>query len=241
MWRWLIALALVAQPAPSDACSCLGSVTVIGVRVPRNAHVRVIWPSDLVELDESSLQLVPASGIPGPVAVERRIVARTGYRVITLIPRLPLVAERAYDVRGAAKRGGEIKVIGTVVATDAIDDKPPNWGGVAAPILEPGERSTSCSTGQRWVRLAFAGTVSDDHAPADELVYGVWLADAPFDAKAPPIALVRPRNGRLELGHPSICAPRDFELPAKPTKLRLAPIDLAGNIGTPVDVSIGAR
>jgi hypothetical protein len=210
--------------------------------VPRNAHVRVLWPSNLVEFDESSISLVPANGIPGPVAVERRIVARTGYRVITLIPKLPLAANRAYNVRAAAHRGGDVTVIGTVVTTDAIDDKPPTWGGLAAPIVElPGARRTSCSNGQAWAHLAFAGTVADDQAPPADLIYGVWPADAPFDPKLAPIALVRPQDDGLELGHRSTCEPRDFELPATSAKLRIAPIDLAGNIGTPVEVSIPAR
>jgi hypothetical protein len=249
--------ALALAPAPADACSCSrpGVEVTPGAAAPAptNTQVRVAWPST-VKVDESSITLAPApnpkapkpklkkgeSPPPTSIDVDRVALTAGDVRVVVLTPTQPLQPETHYQVTLAGEPGGKPGVVGEFTTGKDADTTAPAWKGagkvtyVHAPAV-----CCNCSTGDPWVSVALVPPDSDDRpAPEPDVVYGVWLADG-FDAKKPPVAYLRPWGDSVVLGHKSTCSPKNFDLPAKgKLALKLAPVDAAGNVGTPADVVV---
>jgi hypothetical protein len=78
----------------------------------------------------------------------------------------------------------------------------------------------------------------DDQTAAKDLVFGIWPAQGPVDGTTV-LAIAPAWGGMIRLGEPSICAPSNFTLSAaRPARFQIAPIDLAGNVGTPAEITI---
>jgi hypothetical protein len=236
------AAALVSE-SRSDACSCARSRLDIapgpGVAAPLNVQVRLSWWVGDSDIVEGSLVLVAKDG--GQVAVDRRAWTSGVVRTVILTPRKSLAAKTTYQVKATAKSGVGA-VLGEITTGTTSDDTPPTWKGIGkvqyvhAPAI-----CCNCSTGDPWASLEIIdGHAADDQTANDAIAYGVWPAEGKLDATAI-LAIVGSWNGRVTLGHSSMCSANNFTLPAasaKLLKLRVAPIDLAGNAGVPADVRI---
>lgn len=247
--KWLLVAlcAALVSPRPADACSCIPSSVEVSppasVAAPLNTLIRVSWAADMPDMAHlagASIELVPRGGKVA-VAVDRK--QWTSGNVITLIltPRQPLAAKSTYEV--VLRKPKEVSVLGQVVTGTAADKDAPTWKGasevqyVHAPAV-----CCNCSTGDPWVMVKFADgadAVKDDQTQRDDIAFGIWPADGKLDASRL-LAVVPAWRGRLVLGDESICAPRNFDLPkaAKSLRLRIAPLDHAGNAGEPAAITI---
>lgn len=237
MKRSLFALALAAasitRPAPAHACSCgRPSVAVSpGAReaAPTNARVRVTYEASIA-VDAQSVSVRPAGG--AALEVDRIVLSSADARVVELVPRQPLAAKTRHEVVAAAPGGGKPGVIGEFTTGDAADTTPPEWSGVTKAVFVKAKAvCCNCSTGDPYALLT-VGEVPD-------AIFGVWLPDAnqQLDYSKPPLIYVSAWDDKLSLGHQSMCSAANFVFPAK-TKQRLgiAPVDAAGNQGTPSEV-----
>jgi hypothetical protein len=230
----------LASPRPSRACSCARSqLTVVpgeGIEAPLNTQVRVVWTVSRYEkkFDEQSLALVDKNGVA--VAVDRRAWTSGAVRTVLFTPKQALAAKTTYEVRSD---GGKT-IVGTFTTGSARDDTPPTWKGIVkAEALMRRAVCCTCGTGEAYARIDVEGGetgVRDDHTPADSIAFAIWPAKGKLDA-ASLLAIVPAWHGGLALGHPSICSPNNFTLAGK-LAVRIAPIDLAGNVGDPADVNV---
>jgi hypothetical protein len=250
MMKWLLVAGCVVlvSPAPADACSCVAPRFQVSppsnIAAPLNTQIRVSWAVGVEEMKgatEASISLVPR-GSKTAVIVDRKLWTSGEVSWLILTPRQPLAAKSAYEVVMAAAAGGRV-VLGNVVTGTASDNDPPTWKGtgqvqyVHAPAV-----CCNCSTGDPWAAIEIAegaGAVKDDVTEPGSIAFAVWPADGKLDSSRL-LAIIPAWNGRLTLGHRSICSPRNFDLPAtaKSLKLRIAPIDHAGNAGDPSPVTI---
>lgn len=235
------AVALVS-PSRSDACSCARSRLDIapapGVAAPLNVQVRLSWWVGDSDIVETSLTLVAKDG--KPVAIDRRAWTSAVVRTVILTPRKSLAANTTYQVKATAKSGVS-QVLGEITTGTAEDTTAPTWKGIGkvgyvhAPAV-----CCNCSTGDPWASLQLADVPHDDQTSNDAIAFGIWPADGKLDATTL-LAIVPSYGGAITLGHRSMCSANNFALPAAPAKLlklRVAPIDLAGNAGVPADVRI---
>ena len=259
--------ALLVRPAPAHACSCSRPGVEVspgaGLAAPTNTVVRVSWWVGEVTIDETTLVIAPASKdgkerkskkdkarekdkgqAAATIEVEQTAITAGKQRTVTLRPKAPLAPETRYEVRAAAAAGEKPGVVGEFTTAQAADDTPPEWAGIGkASYVHTPAICCNCSTDDPYAQLDLvdADKTSDDLTPPVSLVYGVWIDDGkPFDAGALPAVIARPWSGKLFLGRKSECAPANFDLPTKAAtvKLRVAPIDLAGHVGKPVNVAI---
>jgi hypothetical protein len=183
----------------------------------------------------------PADAV-GPVDVDRVSLMAGRLHIVLLRPRAPLRPETRYQVLAAAPGGGKPGVVGEFITGKDTDATGPTWTGVAkSAYVHAPAVCCNCTTGNPWavVELAAPDRIADDQTPAEAVAYGVWKGEGAFDPAAPPLTVVRPWSGKLYIGHKSQCSPANFDFAGKGTMtLRVAPIDLAGNVGTPVDVTI---
>jgi hypothetical protein len=99
----------------------------------------------------------------------------------------------------------------------------------------------ACSSGKPYAMIEIAEdspATRDDQTAADDLVFGVRPAMGPVDSTTL-LAIAPAWRSTIRLGEWSFCAPSNFALPAaKPARFRIAPIDVAGNVGTPAEIAI---
>jgi hypothetical protein len=161
--------------------------------------------------------------------------------MLILTPRQPLPAHSAYEVVLANKSGGTV-VLGEVVTGAASDHDAPTWKGAGkVPYVHEPAVCCDCSTSDPWASIETvdgAGAVKDDVAEGEAIAFAIWPADGKLDASRL-LAIVPAWRGQLTIGRSS-CTPRNFDLPAKARslKLRISPIDHAGNAGDPATVTI---
>jgi hypothetical protein len=247
MWKMLFAVAsiLMIDVRPADACSCMGPrAWVFGevdnkVTIPRNGQIRVTWPADGVKLDDTTFSLVlDANG--GPLVVlDHKTITAGAANIAVVWPKAPLLAGATYHLMVAETKHGKPSELVQVVTTKDVDSTRPTWKGVTASyFLKYEPQCCMCQTGGPEIDLDV--DARDDVTGEDQLVYGVWSGDTPFDPKAPMLTLSPAYRGRVAIGSMSICSPANFDVPgkAKSIKLHVAPIDLAGNIGVPSSVTV---
>jgi hypothetical protein len=250
MMKWLLVaggLALVS-PAPADACSCIGPRTQVeppaNIPAPLNTQIRVSWVVDAHDMrhaTEASISLVP-KGSKTAVVVDRKLWTSGEVSVLVLTPRKPLAAKSAYTVV-LARASGDPVVLGEVVTGTASDNDAPTWKGAGqVHYIQATAVCCNCSTSDPWAAIEIAegaGAIKDDFTEPDSIAFGIWPADGKLDASRL-LAIIPAGNGWLTLGHRSMCSPRNFDLPkaARSLKLRIAPIDHAGNAGDPSAVTI---
>jgi hypothetical protein len=248
MWKLLFAVAVLAADGhPADACSCvaphafvMGSSRDHNLVVPRNAQIRVGWPRDDVKIDETTVTLVSTAKSGPPVALDRKMFTTGEIRNVVLVPKTPLLANATYQVVASEAKGGKAEVLETITTTDALDAAAPTWKPEAkGTLIHAPAVCCNCTTGDPFFEIQ-SGDASDDKTGADSIVWGVWAGSAKFDPKAPMVALREAYKGRFHLGRSSMCSPSGFDVPTtgKTSELWIAPIDLAGNIGTPAKVVI---
>jgi hypothetical protein len=247
-WLLVAACAALVSPSPADACSCNGpGVTVSpppNTPAPLNTLIRVSWPVDLntmARVTAASISLLPKGG-EGAVAVDRKLWTSGEVSTLILTPRQPLAAKSVYAVVLARGSGSPV-VLGEVVTGTASDNEPPTWKGAGkVQFVHTPAVCCDCSTSDPWASVEIAegaDAVKDDLTAPDSIAFVVWPADGKLDASRI-LAVIRAWRGNLTLGHRSMCSPRNFDLPAtaKSLKLRIAPIDLAGNAGDPSVITI---
>jgi hypothetical protein len=228
-------------PSPSDACSCAHSRLEISpsphVAAPLNVQVRVAWSSGDADVNETTLALVAKSG--GAVAIDRKARTAGAVRTVLLTPKKPLAANTTYQIKASSKSGSP-QVLGEITTGTATDDVPPTWKGIGKTVFnhQPAV-CCNCSTGDPWVSLELAEPVQDDQTASDAIAFGIWPADGKLDATAL-LAIVPAWGNAITLGHRNMCSPNNFSLPTrgKPLRVRVAPIDFAGNAGMPFEVKI---
>ncbi|HEV7556294.1 MAG TPA: hypothetical protein VGO00_12590, partial [Kofleriaceae bacterium] len=202
-------------------------------------QIRVTWWGD-VSLDDTSFALAPDSKVGPPVVLDHKTLKVGQQNIALMSSKLPLLARTTYHLMVASTKGGKPSELAEVTTTADLDGTAPTWKGVKASYYikyEP--QCCMCRTGGPEIDVD-VGDASDDTTPADQLVYGVWPGDGTFDPKSPMVAMTSAYRGIVALGSLSICSAVNFDLPedAKSIKLRIAPIDLSGNIGTPSSVTI---
>jgi hypothetical protein len=244
----IVAAAVAVDGHPADACSCVGPhAFVMGAGrdhklvVPRNGQIRVGWPREGVKIDDTTVTLVSTAKSGPPVALDRIVFTTGEIRNVVLVPKSPLLANATYQVVASEAKGGKTQVLETITTTDALDATAPTWKAAPeAKLIHAPAVCCNCTTGDPFFEMK-AGDASDDKTGADDLVWGVWAGSAKFDPKAPMLALREAYKGGLfHLGRSSMCSPSSFDVPTtgKTSELWIAPIDLAGNIGTPAKVVI---
>jgi hypothetical protein len=263
-----LALLARPAPAHACSCASPGIVVTPGpgVVAPTNTEVRLTWDTS-VKVDESTITLAPAAKpakpakakkkgkagshkndakvtavASGPVDVDRVAVTAAGLRVIILRPRTPLSPRTKYQVTLAAPGGGKAAVVREFETGADVDTTAPTWPGVAKTrYVHDKAVCCNCSTGLPWIGATVAGAdqVKDDKTPNAAIWYGVWSADGTFDAKSPPLTIAQAWGDTVYLGHKSMCSPANLDVAGTgPLRVRIAPIDLAGNAGTPAEVTI---
>jgi hypothetical protein len=239
----LACAAALVSPSRSDACSCARSRLDItpgpNIAAPLNVQVRLSWWVGDSDVTEASLALVAKDG--AAVAIDRRAWTSGVVRTVILTPRKSLAKKTTYQIKATSKAGVP-KVVGEITTGEVDDNTPPQWKGIGkVQYVHAPAVCCNCSTGDPWASLDIVeGHVADDQTANDTIAYGIWPAEGKLDATAL-LAIVPAWNGAITLGHRSMCSPNNFTLPApsaKLLKLRVAPIDLAGNAGVPADVRI---
>jgi hypothetical protein len=245
--RWLIAVgcATLLSPSTADACTCKRPVIEVWplstAALPLNAQIRITWsegqqgsPSG----DGAAITLVTSKG--AEVATHRKSWISGAVHTLVLTPKKALAPQSDYLVKmpGTADRG----VLDRFTTGTTSDDSPPTWKGIAETryVDEPA-RCCNCSSGKPYAVIEIAEdslALRDDQTAAEDLVFGVWPARGPVDSTTL-LAIAPAWSGTIRLGEWSTCAPRNFTLPAaRPARFRIAPIDLAGNVGTPAEITI---
>jgi hypothetical protein len=236
-------IAVLTTPRPSRACSCHRTLATVspaqGVEAPLNTQVRIAWSINRYEkpfFAEKSQVLVLVDKTGAVVAVDRRVWTSGSTRTLVLTPKRPLAPKTTYEVRASAGI-----VVGTFTTGSARDDTAPKWRGVAKATAFMNSRAPNqCRTGEMYVVVELgdgeAGP-SDDRTPFDALAFAIWPAKGKLDA-ASLLAIVPNYGAPLVLGNPSTCSPNNFSLVGKQLAVRIAPIDLAGNVGDPADVIV---
>jgi hypothetical protein len=245
--RWLIAVgcATLLSPSTADACSCKRPAVEVwpssSAALPLNAQIRITWlegdqasPSG----DGSAITLVTSKG--AEVATHRKSWVSGAVHTLLLTPKKALDPQAEYLVKLPGTGG--VRVLGSFTTGTTSDESPPTWKGIAETgyIDEPA-RCCNCSSGKPYAVIAIAQeslALRDDQTAAKDLVFGVWPARGPIDSTTL-LAIAPAWGGMIRLGEWSTCAPRNFTLPAaKPARFQIAPIDLAGNVGTPAEITI---
>lgn len=244
-WLILVGCATLLSPSPADACSCSRQAIEVwpgsGAALPLNAQIRITWSEGDARLPSGSgpaITLVTRNG--AEVVALRKSWVSGRLHTLLLIPKKALAPESEYLVKmsGAADGG----VLGSFTTGTTRDDRPPTWKGIAGTgyIHEPA-RCCNCSSGQPYAVIEIAGgpeAVHDDQTAAKDLLFGIWPAQGPVDGTTL-LAIAPAWRGQIRLGEWSICAARNFTLPAAgPARFQIAPIDLAGNVGTPAEITI---
>jgi hypothetical protein len=245
--KWLLALALLSVDIrPAAACSCSSPrAWVMGsqdrkLTIPRNGQIRVTWRDDGVKLDDSTFSLVLEANSGPLVVLDHKMIKAVDANIAVIWAKAPLLAGATYHLMVAETKHGKPAELVQVITTKDLDVTPPTWKGVSASSFVKYEpQCCICRTGGPEIDFDIADA-HDEATADDQLVYGVWSGDRPFDAKAPMLVLSAAYHGHLAIGSMSMCSPTDFEVPekAKSIKLHVAPIDLAGNIGTPSSVTV---
>jgi hypothetical protein len=237
-----VAVAALAAPRPSQACSCRGGHVVVTpsdkVAAPRNVQVRISFSVYRPEVDEATLALVTTSGTA--IAVDKRAFTQGSMRVVVLAPDKPLDAKTTYRVIGKTKADPRAR-LGEITTGAFTDAKPPTWKGIGLRrALVRVAQCCLCNSGEPFQALDIIdGAPKDDRTPSDDVWFAVWPAAGKLEL-ASAIAIVPWWAGRITLGHPTVCGLNNFDLPDAGQRLdvRIAPIDLAGNIGEPADATL---
>jgi len=246
----VLALIALGSAPTADACSCVpprvrmmaGRIDATLV-VPRNAQIRVGIPDEAFKVDPNTVMLVSTakSGPPANVPVDRKVFTTGAIQNVVLTPKSPLLAKTAYRVMAVTEKGGAPQLVGEVMTDDTVDDEAPTWSGTVTGYLDKTPAVCCiCQTGEPYFVLSVGTDAKDNTTKPDDFAWGVWAGSPTFDPKAPMLAMVGAYRGKTSLGHSSICSPSNFDVPAtgKTSVLWIAPIDLAGNIGTPAKVTI---
>jgi hypothetical protein len=189
--------------------------------------------------DESAITLVTRNG-GTTVAVRRKSWTSGTLHTLLLIPKKPLAPTSGYLVMMAGNK--KRPVLAGFTAGTSTDDLPPTWNGVIGTryIVER-SGGGDCRSGVPYVLVDFAdgsSAVKDDQTPATDVAFAVWPATGPLDNETL-IAIVPSAGSLTMLGENTFCAPSNFALQSTTaTKFRMAPIDNAGNIGTPAEITI---
>lgn len=247
-WLLVAACAVLVSPSSADACSCVGPGVTVSpsskVPAPLNTLIRVSWPVDLdtmAGVTDASIRLIP-KGSATAVVVDRKLWTSGEVTTLLLTPRQPLAAKSTYGVVLARTSGSPV-ALGEIVTGTASDNEPPTWKGAGkVQFVHLPAVCCNCSTGDPWAGIEIAegaDAVKDNLTEAGSIMFAVWPADGKLDASRI-LAIIPAWRGNLTLGHRSMCSPSNFDLPAsaKSLKLRIAPIDLAGNAGDPSVVTI---
>jgi hypothetical protein len=246
-----LAVALLV-PRLAHPCSCArDGVTVhpnARETAPLNTQIRVMWPKHAISLAPASLRLQTADKSPKIVATSQIVLSAADTMIVVLIPDAPLAAKTRYQLVGAESTNGKPALLGNFSTGGETDTSPPSWKGPGKASLEV-SNPLLCGTGKT------AATILLPDAAAlhkEGVLIGVWSLppgpEQPFDPAAPPVILAPLWGDGIRLGAPSICSAANFDLPvlaapgdpppATPVevKVRIAPIDLAGNVGKPAEV-----
>lgn len=209
--------------------------------LPLNAQIRITWPEGdpaSPSGDGAAITLLTSQGTE--VATYRKSWVSGAVHTLLLTPKKALAPQAEYLVKLLGTGGG--RVLGSVTTGTTSDDSPPTWKGITETgyIDEPA-RCCDCSSGKPYAVIGIAQgsrAVRDDQTAAKDLVFGVWPAHGPIDSTTL-LAITPAWGGLIRLGEWSICASNNFTLPAaRPATFQIAPIDLAGNVGTPAQITI---
>lgn len=246
----MLASVLAVDAPTADACSCVAPHARLvssgfgdnPLTIPRNAQIRIEWPPESIKIDEATVTLVStAKSGPPAVAVDRKVFVTDLVKHVVLTPKSPLLAKTTYRVMAVFEKGGKPQLIGEVTTSDVIDDVAPTWSGTGTGVLDKSPAICCiCNTGAPHFRLELGKDLKDNDTKPEQVVWAVWAGSATFDAKAPMLAMTEGYQGKLVLGPASMCSASGFVVPTtgKTSELWVAPIDLAGNIGTPAKVVI---
>lgn len=249
--------------APALACSCANAVPPAlapyggSVPRPRNPRLRFspVWNVPGYEAwarDNGfdgkqwrlALRKATGPGDAGTIPIEQRVIGEAQERTLEVWPTQPLEPNTTYVIartdgviRGS---GGWPTLSGTFTTTAVVDSTSPTWAGpTGITYLATGHVfGTSCDVSAPVLDVAIARP-EDDTTPEDEIVFGVWVADATgtFAWSAPPLALVRNDRGHVYLGRVALCSEANFDVQNLKTRLGLRAIDLSGNVSLPREVT----
>ncbi len=246
----LILLHLVWHPTPTRACSCSDIAPTAyvspgsGQIAPLNTEIRVHWHGSNVDTSTVSVAPLPLGTHP-PVAVTRRSRSVGEWHRMALTPRAALAPETRYAVLGARAPDQAPEILGEVTTGTRVDVQTPSWAGVARARYVR-RIVTSCDSGAPYVEVELRGAapIDDDPELDTNLRFGVWIAEGAFDPRTIPVAYasLEKRSNRLAIGAQSMCGGTVFSLPAQPSlALWIAPLDLAGHVGTPARIEVDLR
>jgi hypothetical protein len=245
----LAGITLASRPAHACSCSRQGVVISPGARdpAPLNAQVRVSWPRGLIRLEASTVSLqVADKKAPKPVAAKRVSVGAGAMVIVILTPDAPLEPKTRYEIIGAESPGGKKATLAGFKTGSDPDTAAPTWKGPGPAAYQVSDPLV-CGTGKHHAEVPLGtSALADDKTPPTSIALGVWSADGEFDARQPPITLIPSWGDRAVLGTASKCMAANFDIPEWPlagddfheVKLRLAPVDLAGNVGTPSVITV---
>lgn len=247
----LVAMMVLGARSEAEACSCrtLGidvtpRATVVA---PLNVQVRVTWPLPSgngtggisrqskyrdVPVDRgpwtAAVALVTEAGVEVPS--ERRTLASGAQGILLLTPRKPLAALTKYRVVYEPKAATPL-VLGEINTGKRSADRPVTWDGHAEAFLGEAPSFGCTATGPLVMVSLSKGSDPD-------MVFGVWPETGKIDSST--LLTIAPvSRDQFVLGTDSSCQLSNFEVSmSMQVTLRIAPIDIAGNMGVPVPVTI---
>jgi hypothetical protein len=227
---WLASLLVALLAETARACTCSGvldtAVTVVspppGVLLPLNGRVRL--RTDVSARVESAV-LRAASGDVVTVRLERR--APGAIEIADLVPVRLLYPGTKYEIVVRRARGkGKDEVVGSVTTGTGEDRTAPVGGKVKEAFVHAmSSCGWCCSEGVRG-EIHVEGVADFGMAPVT-LAWQVEVGDQRGWAFDPRL---------IDLGlTPWSCGPALFPRPQRKVRVIARPVDLAGNLGPPIE------
>jgi hypothetical protein len=178
-----------------------------GSTVPLNVQL-AIWLKRVDELEAITATLSPMSDSPGP-RIPTQITKTTSRDAMIVRPLAPLAPFTTYGVMLASQHLDPPLLVGTITTDGELDLHRPVWNG-----------ATVVST---HIRPRSPGVVAD-RATIAETIFGIWCAEEPWSPTQTPAMLLWGLEPASFDGTPPPCD-------RSHGSYRIAPIDVAGNVG----------